>query len=755
MRVEASGPRTARYVVVGEAPGSAEAREGMPFVGPSGELLRDALRKMGLDPNEVYFTNVYKEYRPGNPTPTNDEIQESIPELAEELGSLPNVRHVLAVGNVSMQALTGKKGGILKSQGQLMEPRKAMEEALAGVDIMPIMHPAYVLRNNNYQTQNLFQEIVGSFVALGKKKDEEEIIFVKGLEAWEAFWEEMWNHTRGAIDIEATPVPWWHEDFQIISAAISFDGKRAYVIDTREDWKLFKKTMLQEGLAIRWVMHNGAYDRQALLSRGIDITLMFDTMTAQYLIDPNSRKGLQYLTSMYLGLPPYKDVDYKHILEEPWEKVAEMNGRDAIRTWLLFEHLMPKIRDDVRLNRLMQHIMLPGINALIENELKGMPIDIGRLADVTEEYERKLARIADQLREVARRYGMDKFNPRSNKDLQELIYDRIKLPVVKRTNTGAPSLDKEARLALRDNHPVMSILDEYKITAQRLGTFLYPWADMERDGKIHTKYKPNHVVSGRLSSEKPNMQQVPRDEDIRGVFGGLPGHKLVMLDYSQLELRLAAAFANEETMLDAYRNGRDLHKLTAERVLGDPEGRYVGKMLNFSLLYGAGWKTFQNIAWVQYETKLSDAQAQELREGFFKAYPGLKEWHRVVIENARAIGYVESPLGRRRYLPNINNMNDSAARAHDEKVALNHAVQSLGSDLMLLSLIEMHKRGFWIAATVHDSVILVAPEEEAEMIGKEAKEIMETIHDVVESKFGYIIRVPLVADLTIADHWQK
>src|SRR5690606_6412299 len=109
--------------------------------------------------------------------------------------------------------------------------------------------------------------------------------------------------------------------------------------------------------------------------------LMFDTMTAQYLIDPSSRKGLQYLSSMYLGLPPYKDVDYKNIEDEPWEKVAEMNGRDAIRTWRLFEEkLMPMIRDDKRLNRLMQFVMLPAINALLENELRGMPIDKARLA---------------------------------------------------------------------------------------------------------------------------------------------------------------------------------------------------------------------------------------------------------------------------------------------------------------------------------------------------------------------------------------
>lgn len=750
MRVEASGPRTATYAVIGEAPGATEARVGHPFAGPSGEMIRSNLEQLGLDPSEVYFTNVYKEYRAGNPTPTNEEIQECLPELAEELGSLPNLKHILVVGNVPMQALTGRKGGILKTQGSLLSPRKAMEHLRA--DIMAIMHPAYVLRNNNYQTQNLFREILGSFVALGQEQTKEEVVFMRDTTEIVRYT----NATRGAIDIEATPVPWWHEDFKLISAAITFDGKTAYVYDLTDPgvFSVFREFIQTQG--VRWVMHNGAYDRQALLSLGIDIELMFDTMTAQYLIDPNSRKGLQYLSSMYLGLPPYKDVDYKNILDEPWEKVAEMNGKDAIRTWRLFEEkLMPTIRDDPRLNRLMQFVMLPGINALLENELKGMPIDVRRLEVVTEDFETRLVRLGDQLRVEARRAGMEKFNPRSTKDLQELMFERLKLPVMKHTDKGAPSLDKEARLALKGKHPAMDLLDEYKIVSQRLGTFLYPWAEMERDGFIHTKYKPNHVVSGRLSSEKPNMQQVPRDPEIRGVFGGLPGHQLVMLDYSQLELRLAANFAKEPTMLKAYQDGLDLHTLSAERILGDPKGRHVGKILNFSLLYGAGWRMLQSIAWLQYGTKLSDEQAQRLHKGFFSTYPALREWHAQSIGRARGAGYVESPIGRRRYLPNINNSSDSAARAHDEKVAINHIVQSLGSDLMLMSLTEMHRRGFWIAATVHDSVILVVPEEAAELVGKEAKEIMETIDQLVYTKFGYKIEVPLVADLTIASHWEK
>ena len=759
MRVEGHGPRTARYAIVGEAPGATEAREKRPFCGPSGELLHSTLAKVGLDPSEVYVTNVYKEYRKGNPTPTNEEINASLDELAAELGDMPNLEHVLAVGNVPLQALTGRKGGIIKSQGSLMAPRKAMEDALDGVNIMPIMHPAYVLRNNNYQTQNMFQEILGSFVALGQKAPVENVVTIRSKNRFGGAIMPV-NGDRAAIDIEATPVPWWHEDFQLLTAAITFDGETAFVYDLTDPdlYAAFKERINRH--PAKWIMHNGSYDRQVLLSRGIDLELIFDTMTAQYIIDPSSRKGLQYMSSMYLGLPPYKDVDYKNILDEPFEKVAQMNGKDAIRTFRLYEHLKPKIAGDPRLARLMKHLMLPSINALLEMELGGMPIDLDRLANVTERYETDVVRAADSLRTLAKKYGMDKFNPRSNKDKQELIFDRIGFPAMAETGTGAPSLAAGARKDMKEHglnrlSGAIDMLDEYATISQRLGTFLYPWEDMQRDGWIHTKYKPNHVVSGRLSSEKPNMQQVPNDPDIRSIFGGVPGHKLVMLDYSQLELRLAAEFAKEPTMLAAYQHNLDLHTITAERILGDKSGRQVGKILNFSLLYGAGWAKMQEIAWVKYGVRLGDYEAQKLHRAFFAEYGALKDWHVASKARARANGYTESPIGRRRYLPNIDNWTDGKAKAHDEAISINHPVQSFGSDLMLSSLTIMHRAGLRVVATVHDSVILLSPDDEAERDGKLAKDIMENIPAEIEHNFGYRLEVPLVADLNIATHWEK
>lgn len=757
MIVPPSGPTTAEYAIVGEAPGATEARQGRPFCGPSGELLDATLEKVGLNPDSVYRTNVYKDYRPGNPTPTVEEVNDHLAELAEELASLPNLKYVLAVGNTAMRALTGKSAGITKAQGTLMSPRAAMRDALADATIMAVVHPAYVLRNNNYQTNATFQQVVGSWVSQGDETAEPEIVLIREVGApFEALSRDLRRYKVAAIDIETIPVPWWHEDSRVISVAISFDGQKAYVVDTTQLWAEFLDIM-QGRETNMWVMHNGAFDRQYMLSRGVDLPLQFDTMTAQYLIDPESRKDLQYMSGLYLGLPPYKDVDYKHIEDEPWEKVGQMNGVDAVRTYRLGQKLVPRFKKDERLHMLMYELMLPAIETLLVAEIEGIPIDRERLRSVTEKYGELVRHAEDSLQAYAEQAGMPlPFNPRSTKQLNELVFNRLGLPVMKTTDTGNPSLDKEVRKRMKGKHPIIAALNDYKVYAQRLSSFLGPWDELERDGRIHTHYKPNHVKSGRLSSEKPNVQQVPRDPDIRSIFGGLPGYKLVVLDYSQLELRLAAHFSQEPTMLKAYREGADLHTLTAEQVLGDADGRQTGKVMNFGLIYGAGWRTFQEIALLQYDMTLSDAEAQRLRDEYFRRYSGLEKWHTIEINRAKMMGYVESPLGRRRYLPNIDNYMDGKARSHDEKVAINHGIQSFGSDLMLLSLTEMRRQGLVVVGTVHDSGMLLAKDEDAETVGAIAKDIMENqIPKMVEETWGVSLSVPLVADLTIADYWEK
>ncbi len=751
MRVEAHGPLDAEFVIIGEAPGAQEYREGRPFVGPSGSKLRKALTEIGLDPDTVYMTNVIKEYKPGNPTPTTTDINEALPKLVSELVSLPKAQYLLLVGNVALQALTGHRGGITKVQGSLLTPRR-QAEALEDKKIMAVVHPAYVLRNENRETNAQFLSVLGAFAALGNDEPDIEIVWVGTTESWKLK-EDLLTHDRAAIDLETTPFPWWHEEHFLISAAITFDGKKVYVLDLRRGRGAVVPPEILGGTDIKWIMHNGKFDRQVLLAQGIDLKLGFDTMTAQYIIDPNQKKSLEFLSGIHLGLPPYKDVDYKNIENEPFEKIGTMNAIDASRTWRLYEEIYkPRISEDPRLNRLFQFLMLPAIDALLELELGGIPIDLDRLADLEVELEDRKAQLIGELRDMT---GRPKLNPNSTKQMQKVLFTDLRLPVLKRTpKTEVPSLDKEARAAMMTLHPIIPLYEEYKTVGQRLSTFIRPWGNLQRDGRLHTSYKPSHVVTGRLSSEKPNFQQVPRESAFRRLFGGVEDHKVIELDYSQIELRIAAWLAKEPEMLAAYDEGVDLHTLTAELVIGDPKARQTGKTLNFALLYGAGPRKLQQIALADYGLEFSMQQAEEYHSRFFDTYQALRGWQSETKAIARTQKYIDSPIGRRRYFPSIDSL-DRGKAMHEERAALNHPVQSFASDLMLLSLTQIHEEGHTVLATIHDSVLLLAPADKADAVALEAKYIMETIPDAVRAYFGVYITVPLEVEYTIGDYWYE
>ena len=751
MRVESYGPTDAEFVIIGEAPGAQEYREGRPFVGPSGAKIRRALTEVGLDPDSIYWTNVVKEYKHGNPTPTTTDINEALPELVSELISLPNAQYVLLVGNVALQALTGHRGGITRVQGSLLSPRK-QAEALKSKKIMAVVHPAYVLRNENRETNAQFLSVLGAFAALGRDEPDIEIVWVGTPESW-LLKEDLVAHHRAAIDLETTPFPWWHEEHELVSAAITFDGKKVYVLDLRPGSGYDGSLEILRDTGVGWVMHNGKFDRQVLLAQGIDLKLSFDTMTAQYIIDPNQKKSLEFLSGIHLGLPPYKDVDYKNIKNEPFRKIGTMNAIDASRTWRLYEEVYkPRISEDVRLNRLFQFLMLPAIDALLELELGGIPIDLDRLGDLEIELEDRKVQLIEELREMTKQ---PKLNPNSSKQMQKVLFTDLGLPVVKTTpKTGQPSLDKEARAAMMTLHPIIPLFEEYKTVGQRLSTFIRPWGNLQRDGRLHTSYKPSHVVTGRLSSEKPNFQQVPRESAFRRLFGGVEGHKVIELDYSQIELRIAAWLADETEMLRAYEMGVDLHTLTAELVIGDPKARQTGKTLNFALLYGAGPRKLQQIALADYGLEFSIAQAEKYHSRFFDTYQGLRGWQAETQAIARVQKFIDSPIGRRRYFPSIDSP-DRGKAMHEERAALNHPVQSFASDLMLLSLTKIHQEGYTVLATIHDSVLLLAPTDKATDVALTAKEIMETIPWDVQRKFGVDITVPLVVDYTIGDYWYE
>jgi len=608
----------------------------------------------------------------------------------------------------------------------------------------------------------------------------------------------------GAIDIETTIVdnP-WQTPPELVSVAVTFDGLNAFVFRNDEFLK-HAKVILEYR---KWIMHNGLFDRLILKAFfSIDVPLTHDTMAMQYLLDPDEKKSLEFLSEAVLGLPAYKDVDYRHILDEPFEKVAKMNGEDVLRTFNLFRPLADRLNKDKQLSRVYQWLLMPALSTYIDITLNGIPLNRERLAKVTHKYEQEVKELLAKLRDATPLPGEDKyaqgwpkpsgwrvndkvvdgvvivkgqgkfippgtFNPSSPNEVKHILFDLWGLPPLEYTKdkagneTSNPSTNADVLLRLETFHTVdskqewLSLLRTYRKSTKLLSYFT-SWPNLvDSKGWLHPRYKPLHAVTGRRSSDSPNIQQVPRKQVVRSVFGS-PDYDWYKADYSQIELRLAALAAQEPTMLEAYRTGEDIHRLTAKLVLQDTsdEARQVGKTLNFALVYSAGPATLQRVARNDYGVFLSRGEAEQYRTNFFLAYPGLQFWHERLSQQIERTGESRSPFGRVRYLPNAKiprSVKDMRSKKYAAiREGINHQVQSFAADLMMGATLRLApvvtKLGGTLVAEVHDEVDIVMPKG-LEDISSEIRDVMEDLSWL--GRFGIKLDIPLLVAVTKGPDW--
>jgi uracil-DNA glycosylase family 4 len=763
MNVGPSGPLDAEWAVVGEAPGYNEAQQGKPFVGSSGQLLRDTLARIGLPPDTAYYTNVIKEYKAGNPTPTTKEINAARTALALELAALPNLKAVLLVGNVPLTAASGH-GGITKNRGMVHGVHEAFP---LDVPLFATIHPAAVLRNNKW-AHGFTKDLAAFRLMVDPPEPHGQVIEVHAgtYQAWAEAYREA-HH--GTIDIETTidkEGEHYRAGVTMVSVAMTFDGETAWV------WPLsghpegyitldeFVRAMRNERPdPLPWTMHNGYFDRLRLRMSGWDPLLAHDTMAMAYILNPDDRKGLEYLSSVLLGEPPYKGVDYKNILTEGMDKIIEMNGQDVLRTHRLKTPLFEKLNARPDLSRVYQFILMPAINVAIEATQNGVPIDRLRLEELRVRLEIERDDLLENIQQT--KPGL---NPNSTQQLAKLWYEEWGLPVYKRTETGAPSTDSEVRTLLamsmspaNPKQAHIAAVDRFKKVTKRLSAYVAAWPRyMDEEGRVHPSYKLMKVLTGRTSAADPNIQNVPHETDYRRVFGGVPGWTWVRADLSQIELRTAAYITRDPRLLEAYRNGEDLHMVTAKLVLGEEtkEARYRAKTLNFGLLYEAGPEKLREIALFEYGVKFTPGEAKTHHQNFFSTYHGLKKWHREQKARMHSEGRSVSPLGRVRYLPDLYS-DEVGLRLSAEREGINHPIQSLASDILLLSLTEINKRldhsRAQVIAMVHDEIGLLVRNDYVHDVVEMVKHEME--NPPLKRLFGIDMDVPLVAEVTTGEYW--
>lgn len=774
-----SGPANARVMIVGEAPGYNEDRQGTPFVGQAGQLLDEELERVGLVRDDIFVTNSQKCRPPENRKPTATERKACKPYLQAELDMVKPAL-VVTMGNSAMQSVLGSSG--------IMSKMNAVYEK-DGNQVIPLVHPAFVLRDPTHM--DAFRsglQLVKRVLDGTNTEPETKINLIASRRELDDFLDLLQDvQDPIVLDIESgsdtgregAGLEVWAPDWKLATIGFTWNIGESWVIPFEHPESFLQPfpselEWLYDTLdnilgPKRLVNHNIKYDLGGLRRRGMWLSRAhFDTMVAAHLLDENRAKGLKPLAIQYLGAGAYaKDIDHDKIMQTPLDELAVYNGKDTdytLRLYHLFrdELLRP---ENKRLLRIFMLISMPAVNTLIDVETRGFPVDVRRLRDRNLEIEDKLADLSGQMSAYVPEEMKPRINWNTSNFLLEFLFDTLELPVRKLTETnGNPAADKEVLLDLADEHPVMPLLLEYRKWAKWRNTYTRSWIrQLKQVGqpRLYPNYNVTGTVTGRLSS---NFQQVPRNNYIRGIIGAPKGWTLIEADFSQIELRIAAMVSHDPTMMALYQQGADLHMDMASAIMGKPaseitkEERARAKPVSFGFQYGMGWRNYIPYARINYDMIVQPEQAQHYRTMFFLRFPKLVDWHQRQRRLVGVLGHVESPIGRRRRLPAIASSDkDKAAEA--ERQAINSPVQGFASDLTLLAMIllegheDLDPERCRMIGQVHDSIMFEVEEDYAEHAAAVIKGVMDSIGPVVRHKFGYTPSVPILSDVVTHRWW--
>ncbi|MBS1645987.1 MAG: DNA polymerase I [Bacteroidetes bacterium] len=447
---------------------------------------------------------------------------------------------------------------------------------------------------------------------------------------------------------------------------------------------------------------NIKYDLQVLKNYGIEIkNKLFDTMIAHFLIQPEMRHGMDVLSETYLNYAPIsietligkKGKNQGSMRDVAIDVIKEYAAEDADITLQLQQVFAPKLQEN-KVEQLFSEVEIPLVPVLADMEYEGVKIDTSMLQEYAHELEKEIVKIDDEIQALA---GTP-FNVSSPKQVGEVLFDYLRITEKpKKTKTGQYATGEEVLVKLTEKHPIVPKILEYREVMKLKNTYVdtLPQLVYKNSGRVHTSYNQVVAVTGRLSSDNPNLQNIPirteRGRYIRKAF--VPrddNHVLLSADYSQIELRIVASFSKDEAMCEAFRLGKDIHTATAAKVYGINESevtkemRYKAKSVNFGIIYGQGaFGLAENIG-------VSRAEAKQLIDNYFKEYASIKKYMDDMIHFARENGYVQTLLGRRRWLRDITSAN-AVVRGFAERNAINAPIQGSAADMIKLAMIQIHK----------------------------------------------------------------
>ena len=506
---------------------------------------------------------------------------------------------------------------------------------------------------------------------------------------------------------------------------------------------------------------NLKYDQHVLANHDLVFAgIAHDTLLESYVLESHKPHDMDNLAWRHLDLKTltYDEVTGKGASRISFDQVAldraaEYAAEDADVTLRLHRVLHPRIAGDPKLEHVYRDIEIPVSEVLFHMERNGVLIDSQKLAGQSRELGERIVAFEQQAYQIA---GQP-FNLGSPRQICEILFERMKLPVVKKTATGQPSTDEEVLQELAADYPLPKILLEHRALSKLKSTYTDKLPQMvnARTGRVHTTFSQATAVTGRLASTDPNLQNIPvrtaEGRRIREAFIASPGHLLVSADYSQVELRIMAHLSEDPALLRAFAQGEDIHRATAGEIFGvapadvtADQRRYI-KAVNFGLIYGMG------AFGLATQLNIERAAAQQFIDKYFARYPGVAQYMQRTRELAREQGYVETVFGRRLWLPDIRAAS-GPRRAGAERAAINAPMQGTAADLIKLAMLAVHawltreKLGTRLLLQVHDELVFEVPVEELARVQRELPALMTGVAT---------LRVPLVVDVGHGPNWEQ
>ncbi|WP_298473717.1 DNA polymerase I [uncultured Maribacter sp.] len=582
--------------------------------------------------------------------------------------------------------------------------------------------------------------------------------------AMKLFVQNLMKQTSVCFDTETTGLnPLTAE---LVGIAFSWQATKGFYIPFPEEKEEAQNLIEQlrpffEAENIEKIGQNLKYDIKVLRKYQIKVKgPCFDTMLAHYLINPDMRHNMDVLSETYLNYTPVsiteligkKGKNQLSMRDVPLDKQTEYAVEDADITYQLAQHFKPELAE-AKTDGLFKDIEIPLLHVLAEMELEGINLDKVFLNSLSEDLNSDIENLVAKIYEAAG----EEFNIASPKQLGEILFNKLKLvDKPKKTKTGQFSTAEDVLSYLAKDHEIIQNVLDYRGLAKLKSTYVdaLPEQIEESTGRVHTDYMQTVAATGRLSSNNPNLQNIPirteRGRQVRKAF--IPRsdeYTLLAADYSQIELRIIAALSEETTMIEAFKNGEDIHASTASKVFNVPieevtrEQRSNAKTVNFGIIYGVSAFGLSN------QTDLSRGEAKELIDTYYKTYPKLRNYMSEQVNFARDNGYVQTVLGRRRYLKDING-NNAIVRGAAERNAVNAPIQGSAADIIKIAMINIHKK--LEQGTYQSKMLLQVHDELVFDVYKPELEELQTLIKV-EMENAYKIAVPLDVEVGLGDNW--